>query len=331
MRLMRVLVTGAEGFIGRRLITALLREPALTKDGDHAERITEIVLTSRTGALANELDDPRISVAVGDIGDAAFLQRLFEKRIDSVFHLAAVLTADAEEDFERGLQINILGMIELLDLCRAQGSRPRVVFASSMAAFGGPLPERVDDRVTHTPQTSYGTAKAIGELLINDYSRHGFVDGRALRLPIVVIRPVAAPRSVADQVGAVLREPLLGRNVVCPLSARTCVPLTSVRNAVQSLIRLHEIPSDRFGHTRAMNMPALTVPVSELVDAVQTFDYPGRRGRICWAVAEDFQAIVDGWPSAIVAEEALRFGLRPDASVSDILRSFVEDYGPFDG
>lgn len=325
---MRVLVTGAGGFIGRRLLRALLDEPALTREGDRSEQIDELILTSRSGDTLKDLADPRIQIEIGDIGDPHFLNSLFQKRIDSIFHLAATLTAEAEENFERGLQVNILGMIQLLEQCRAQNNRPRFVFASSMATFGGPLPDRVDDRVVHTPQTSYGVGKAIAELLIDDYSRHGFIDGRALRLPIVIVRPEPSAISVADRVGAVLREPLLGRDVVCPLRADSCVPIASVRNVALSLIRVHEIPGDRFGHTRAMNMPALTALLSELADTVESFDFTGPRGKVSWEVEDEIQAIVDGWPSAIIAEEAMRLGLKPDASAADILRSFVEDYEP---
>jgi nucleoside-diphosphate-sugar epimerase len=327
---MRVLVTGAGGFIGARLIKALLEQPALIRENDRAEQIDEIVVTSSRSTPSGLPDEPRLRIETGDISDPAFLKRLFDRRIDSVFHLAAALTSEAEEDFSRGLHVNILGMIQLLELCRAQESRPRFVFASSIAAFGGALPERVDDKVARCPQTSYGTGKAIGELLIDDYSRHGFIDGRALRLPIVIVRPDPSSASIADQVGAVLREPLLGRTVVCPLGPESCVPIVSVRNAAQSLIRLHDVPTDRFGHTRAMNMPALTVPLAELAHSVDGFEHAGRRGKVIWEADEAMQAILDGWPSILIADEAMRLGLRPDASAAEILRSFVEDYGPFE-
>ena len=134
---------------------------------------------------------------------------LFAKRIDSIFHLAAMLTTEAETDFAHGLRVNLLGMLDLLEDCRSGGHRPRFIYPSSMAAFGGPLPDRVDDKFAQTPQTSYGTAKAVAELLVNDYSRHGFIDGRVLRLPIVLVRPGApnppSPTAWPDRAGAAAR------------------------------------------------------------------------------------------------------------------------------
>ncbi|MGB0085230.1 MAG: NAD-dependent epimerase/dehydratase family protein [Rhodomicrobiaceae bacterium] len=327
---MRVLVTGAGGFIGRELIKLLLKEPVLMRGNDGAEQLGELIVTGRSSASVEDLaQDPRVRVELGDAGDPAFYGRLFAKRIDSIFHLPATLTAEAENNFRRGLEVNILGMIHLLEQCRAQESPPRVVFPSSIAAFGGPLPEPVDDKTAQTPQTSYGIGKSIAELLINDYSRHGFIDGRALRLPVVIIRPGASSvPSVADRIGAVLREPLLGREAVCPLAPETRVPVASVRTTVSALLRLHEVPADRFGHTRAMNMPALAVSLQDMADAVMAYDYPGRRGRILWEKDDNIQAVVDSWPRAILAEEANRLGLRADASVAEILRSFIEDFAP---
>jgi nucleoside-diphosphate-sugar epimerase len=322
---MRVLVTGAGGFVGRRLVSALLNEPALTRSGGSAEQIGELILTDRSDAgLSSFATDLRVRIEVGDFCKAEFRRVLFARRIDSIFHLAATLTTDAEADFAGGLQVNLLGVIDLLEDCRSGGHRPRFIFPSSIAAFGGPLPERVDDKISQTPQTSYGTAKAVAELLINDYSRHGFVDGRVLRLPVVLLRPGSPNPSVSDRVAAIVREPLHGVDVICPLMPETKIPVASVRCIAAALIKLHEVPADRFGHTRAMNLPSLTVTVAEMVETLAGFDYPGPRGKISWERNDQLQAIVDGWPNAFVSDEASRLGIRSDASFSEILRAYVE-------
>ena len=176
-----------------------------------------------------------------------------------------------------------------------------------------------------TPQTSYGTAKAAVELLINDYSRHGFIDGRVLRLPVVLIRPGSRNPGLSDRVASILREPLGGENVVYPLLPETKIPVGSAACVVAALIKLHEVPTDRFGHTRAMNLPSLTVTAAEMVEAVNSLDFPGARGRICWERDDQLQAVVDGWPSFLVSDEASRLGIRSDANLMDILRAHVED------
>jgi nucleoside-diphosphate-sugar epimerase len=323
---MRVLVTGAGGFVGRRLVSALLNEPALARGGGDAEQIGELILTDRSDAALNAFAaDPRVRIEIGDFCRPEFRRALFAKRIDSIFHLATTLTTDAEADFAHGLQVNLLGVIDLLEDCRSGAHRPRFIFPSSIAAFGGPLPDRVDDKISQTPQTSYGTAKAISELLINDYSRHGFIDGRVLRLPVVLIRPGAPNPSISDRVASIVREPLHGLDIICPLCPETKIPVGSVRCIAAALIRLHEVPADRFGHTRAMNLPSLTVSVAEMVDAVEGFDYPGPRGKVSWKRDDQIQAIVDGWPNSFVSDEASRLGIRSDASFTDILRAYVED------
>ena len=323
---MRVLITGAAGFIGSHLRSAVLARGQLSDASGKPQRISELIVADTVPiARAAAGGDIPIRTETGDFCDPAFLRRLVGSGVDSVFHLAATLTIDAETNFVRGLQVNVHGLMQLLEICRAQARPPRFVFSSSIAAFGGSLPETVDDTVAQTPQTSYGTHKAIVELLLNDYSRHGYLDGRALRLPIVLIRPGAPTPAISDRVAAIVREPLLGRDVVCPLGPQTRIPVASARRVAAALIAVHELPAPAFGHTRAMNLPSLTVSVGEMVEAVKRFGTTRRLGRVAWEPDAHLQAVVDGWPAAFVSEKASRHGIRADERFDDVISAFLED------
>jgi nucleoside-diphosphate-sugar epimerase len=315
-RPLRVLVLGAAGFIGRhvgsRLAATLSIHPLA---GD-----CELVLAD-SRSIGPEPAGVRVQCVQGDVCDPHFLAELFAQDFTTVYHLAASLTLEAEADFEHGLQVNVQALIALLQRCRAQVHAPRFVFASSISTFGGALPETVNDDVAQTPQTSYGTHKAIAELLINDCSRRGFIDGRVLRLPVVLTHPGPASGSVSDRIAALIREPLAGHDAVCPLSGDTRVPVASVQNVARSLIALADVPADAFGSTRALNLPSLSVTPLQLVDAVMR---AGATGHIHWQPYAQFQRIVDGWPRAFTSQRALALGLAADASVDHLVRAHQE-------
>lgn len=199
---------------------------------------------------------------------------------------------------------------------------PRLVFASSIATFGGRLPATVDDSTPQTPQTSYGVHKVIAEQLINDHSRHGLVDGRALRLPIVVIRPKGAA-SVSDRIAAIVREPLNGEDSICPLPPDTPIPVASVDRVVQSLLKMHDLPAAGFGHTRAFNMPALSVTGTQMAEALQRAGAGRRLGRILWREDVDLRKIVESWPQHFDSAQACRLGILPDPDFDSIIRSHL--------
>lgn len=315
---MKVLVTGAAGFIGRHLVRALLDEGTL-RDVPIAELVLADVVPARAA-------DPRVTVAVGNTGDAAFLDALFGGTgFDAVFHLAALLTGEAEADVGRGLAANVEGLLALLARCRAQAVPPRLVFASSIAAFGGALPKVVEDDSPRLPQTSYGTHKVIAELLLADHARQHLVDGRALRLPIVLIRPGAPAAAVSDRVAAILREPLLGRGVAVPLRPETLLPVASARRAALALRAVHELPAPAFGPGRAMNLPALTVRVADMVEALGRFASGRRLGRVSWVPEPGLQAVVDGWPRRFESAAASRHGIGADADLDEIIHAFLRD------
>ena len=304
---MRILVTGAGGFIGSHVVRALIAKG--------------VPASALLLADANRFEAPAGAKAeIGDIAEPAFIRRLLEHGVKSIYALAATLTSDAEADFGKGLRVNVLGLIHLLEALRHVGGRPKLVYPSSISSFGGALPETVDDTIAHFPRTSYGSHKAIAELLINDYTRKGFIDGRALRLPVVLTRPGAPSTVVSDRVAAILREPLRGQDVVCPLDPATRIPVASVQRVAQALIAIHDLPVSAFGDTRAMNLPSLSVTIGEMVVAVE------RRkaaGKITYAKDPVLQAIADDWPKRFVSERASKHGIVADASIDEVIEHFL--------
>lgn len=324
---MRVVVTGASGFIGRRLVTALLARGQLAGAARHGPQpLSELVLVdARPPTVPTAHGSVSIETHCGDICDPGLREKVFARDVDSLFHLAATLTAEAQADPRKGMRVNVRGLLDLLEAGRGQRHPPRVVFPSSIAAFGGDLPDVVDDHVVQTPQTSYGCHKVIAEQLINDYSRHRVIDGRALRLPIVLVRPPAEQPSVSDQVAAIVREPLAGRDFTCPFRPDTSLTVASVQRVAEALLDIHEVPGESFGDTRAVNLPALTVTPAEMVAALVSMRLDGRIGSVEYAVDPGAQKVVDSWPRHFVSQTASRLGLCADASFSAIVDAYLKD------
>lgn len=322
---MRVVITGAAGFIGRTLTTAIHRQGQLMGPGQVSVPISDLVLADHVDfdAPATGTGSIPIRKLIGDLRNAVYRRSLFAGGVGSLFHLAASLTTEAERDIAAGIETNVLSLLGLLELCRTQKTAPRFVFASSIATFGGALPAVVDDTTVQTPQTSYGTHKVIAEQLISDHSRHGVLDGRCLRLPIVVIRPKAA-RSVSDSVAAILREPLNGEDVDCPFRPDTTLPIASVQAVVRALLKLHDLPGAALGGFRAFNLPALSVTATEMAAAVQA--HPERKpGQVHWRPDAQMQRIVDGWPARFDSARARQIGILPDTNLAEIIDAYLKD------
>jgi nucleoside-diphosphate-sugar epimerase len=270
-------------------------------------------------------EDKRLTLVTGDIAKREAVGRVITRGTSSVFHLAAVVSGQAEADTDLGYRVNVDGTRAVLDACRALGSCPRLVFASSLAVYGGALPPAVGDETALTPQTSYGTQKAIGELLVGDYSRKGFVDGRALRLPTVVVRPGRPNRAASTFASSIVREPLAGREAICPVSPELVMALASPRRVVAALHRAHELPAAAFGAQRSLQLPGFSVAVGEVAAAVRRAGGDKAYARIRWQPDPRIEEIVAGWPRALAAERAEALGFAADADIDEAIRAFIED------
>src|SRR6516165_3780403 len=312
---MRVVVTGGCGFLGRRVALRLLE-----RDG-----IDELVLFDNAPSALPLPEDNRLRLVTGDIAERETVHAVIAPGTDSVFHLAAVVSGQAEADTDHGYRVNLDGTRAVLDACRALGTCPRVIFASSLAVYGGELPPAVGDATPLTPQTSYGTQKAIGELLVNDYSRTEFIDGRAVRLPTVVVRPGRPNRAASTFASSMIREPLSGREAVCPVSPDTVMALASPRRVVDALLHAHDLPGTAFGTSRSLQLPGFSVSVGEMAAAVHRAGGAEAYTRIRWEPNPLIERIVSGWPQALTAPRAAALGFAADDGIDEVVQAFIED------
>ncbi len=312
---MRVVITGGCGFLGQRVALQLLAR------GD----IDELVLFDNAPSALPLPEDKRLGAVTGDIADLEAVRRVISAGTHSVFHLAAVVSGQAEADTDLGYRVNLDGTRAVLDACRALGTCPRVVFASSLAVYGGALPPAVGDDTPLTPQTSYGTQKAIGELLVNDYSRKGFVDGRAVRLPTVIVRPGRPNRAASTFASSMIREPLAGREAVCPVSPDTVMALASPRRIVAGLLHAHDLSADAFGTSRSLQLPGFSVAVGEMAAAVRRAGGGAAYARIRWQPDPQIQQIISGWPQSLYAPRAETLGFTADSGIDEVVSAFIED------
>jgi len=319
----KVVITGGAGFLGRRLARTLLERGTLADAAGRQQPIERITLVDVVAPSG--FDDPRIDTVVGDIADAALLARAVDASTTSIFHLAAIVSGMAEADFELGMRVNVDASRTLLDLCRAGGRMPRFVFASSVAVYGGELPAVVGDNLAVVPQTSYGTEKAIVELLVNDYSRRGFVDGRVLRLPTICVRPGRPNAAASSFASGIVREPLNGEAANCPVEAATRLWLLSPANAIACLIALHDADAAALGANRIVNGPGLSVSVSEMIAALERIAGTDVVARITYDRDPRIARLVDTWPGELAATRADALGLPRDDSFDAILRSYIAE------
>ncbi|WP_025127071.1 D-erythronate dehydrogenase [Pseudomonas sp. PH1b] len=323
---MNILVTGAAGFLGRRLIEALLQLGSLTDRHGQLRPISRIIAFDREPLQG--MDDPRVQVKGGDITDDQVLASLIDADTDSIFHLAAVVSSQAEGDFELGMRVNFSATQRLLEQVRLLGTCPKWVMTSSVAVFGGALPDTVDDDQVWAPQSSYGTQKAMNDLLLADYSRRGFVDGRSLRMPTIVVRPGKPNLAASSFASGIIREPLNGQASVCPVALDTRLWLMSPAQAIANLIHGHELAGERLGKGRVINLPGLSLTVEQMIDALREVAGDEVAQRIQMRPDPAIERIVGSWPGSFSAPYAQALGFTADKEFVSVIRQFIQDYPP---
>jgi nucleoside-diphosphate-sugar epimerase len=320
---MKVLITGGAGFLGQRLARKLLDCGELIGPSGRAEKIDELVLLDVVAG--SDFGDARVTAIVGDIADRTVLERAIDTDTAAIFHLAAIVSGHAEADFDLGMRINLDASRALLEVCRARGHKPRVVFTSSVAVYGGALPEVVQDDTALNPQSSYGAEKAIAELLLCDYARRGFVDGRVLRLPTISVRPGRPNAAASSFASGIIREPLNGEESVCPVPGSTKLWLLSPRGAIDALVAGCELDGAKLGNKRVINLPGISVSVDEMIAALREVAGDDVVKLIRREEDERVVKIVGSWPGQWDTTRAEQFGLRADASFVDVIRGYIED------
>jgi nucleoside-diphosphate-sugar epimerase len=326
---MKVVITGAAGFLGQRLAKRLLERGRLIGSHGREEAIDTLVLADVVAAPP--IDDPRVLTVEGDVADPLSFDRVIDDETTSIFHLAAVVSGQAEADFDLGMRVNFDATRSLFETCRARGQRPRVIFASSCAVYGGELPEAVPEFHALTPQSSYGTQKAMSELLLNDYTRRGFIDGRALRLPTISVRPGKPNAALSSFASGIIREPLNGEIAVCPVPASTRVWLLSPATVTECFLVAHDLPGEALGSNRSLILPGLTVSVGGMIAALERVAGRAVSERVRMEPDPRVERIVSTWPVALDGSRASGLGFPTDRAFEDIVRRYVADDMPRQG
>ncbi len=326
----QIVITGGAGFLGVRLARALLAQGQLSLAGAAPVDICRITLVDRAAPPADLLADARVSVVTGDLnallsGDDAVL----DAHTDVVFHLAAAVSGECEADFDLGMRSNFAATLSLLETCRALKTQPIVVFASSLAVFGDapgvPLPPVIEDTTLPTPQSSYGIQKFIGEQLMADFSRKGFIQGRSVRLMTVSVRPGQPNGAASSFLSGMLREPLAGVRAVCPVPPETPVALSSPARTIAGLIGAAQASAQTWGPRTALTLPALTTTPAQMAAALEAVAGPAVAALIDWVPDAAIHNIVKTWPARIHAQRAAGLGLLPDTSFVEIIQAYIRE------
>ncbi len=333
--MVNVLVTGGAGFLGSRLARDLLATGSLEVTGSGAQPLDRLTIADQAPVPADLAADPRVTAVQGDLGDLLSPQsgppggRRVLAGIDVVFHLAAAVSGECEADFDLGIRANLRATEAVLAACRALGTSPLVVFASSLAAFGDSrdhrLPAVVGDQTLPNPQTSYGVQKVICEQLVADYTRKGFLRGRSLRLMTVCVRPGRPNAAASGFLSSIIREPLAGEHAVCPVGPQTAAALASPVKTIQGLRRAAAADDESWGGQSAVTLPALTVTVDEMVAALEQMAGPKAPALIDWIPDPAIDRMMRGWAARVQSDRAERLGLAPDPDFASIVEMHIAE------
>lgn len=326
---MNILITGGGGFLGARLARTLLSAGSLSLRGAPARPITQVVLADRGPAPADLAADPRVRVVQGDLLELVQRRDLPAAGTDAVFHLAAAVSAECESDFDLGMRSNLDTTRALLDACRALGSCPVFVFASSLAVFGQqpgqPPLGTVRDDTLPTPQGSYGIQKFICEQLVADYTRKGFVAGRSVRPMTVSVRPGRPNGAASGFFSGMIREPLAGERAQVPVPPETPVALASPGSTIAGFVRAAEVSDAQWGPRTAINLPSLKTTVGEMAAALERVAGRQATALLDWLPDPAIDKLVRSWPGDLAWERARGLGLQADPDFDSIVRSYIAE------
>ncbi len=318
---MKVVILGGHGFLGQMLAQRLLQKGCLMGSDNNSHTIKELVLVDQVPAQTPLEGATSI---IGDITDPAFLSRIIDDGVTSIFHLAAVVSAAAEADFDLGMAVNLDAIRNLLERCRALSKPPRLVFSSSLAVFGNG-PKIVQDDTPALPLSSYGVQKVIGEYLACEYTRRAYVDARCVRLPTITIRPGKPNKAASSFISSILREPLHGLEAICPVARELVLWVQSPRTVIENLIHAHDTSSSAWSDgPRVLNLPGLSVSVEEMVAALKAAG--GDASLITWQRNHDIECLVGSWPGTMNTTRALQMGFKNDTNIADIIADHMRKY-----
>ncbi|GAA1380812.1 D-erythronate dehydrogenase [Luteococcus sanguinis] len=321
---MDLVITGGAGFLGSMLTRQLLERMDAGTPVLGADRIISVDL------VPSPVDDARVSSFVGDLTDPGRLAEAITGDTAGVYHLASILSGGSEADFDLAVRVNVDGTRALLERVRAvsygREAAARFVFTSSLAVFGGQVPDVVPETWAEQPDSTYGATKAMAELLVNEYGRKGFVDSRICRLPTISVRPGAPNSAASSFASGIIREPLNGVESVCPVPHETRMWLSSPRQAVANLVRAMELDAERLGRWRAMNIPGISVTVGEMLDALERVEGADARALVRDELDGSVMAIVCSWPGDFDVQRLESLGFTRDSTFDDVVRQYVDDH-----